>query len=404
MNNAMQRAARSAPRPGPATARQRNRRRPGSQLGSSALARWLFRLHGVMLASSLRLLLLPALVGQQVASHASVEEVVVDPAAPAGSVATVHAARDAVRQLLADRPGSDVFVRLAPGVHHVGAAALELGVDDSPAAGSSGTVTWTSLDPSSPATISAALPVTGWKAHATRPGVLAAPIPPAAGSRHSAIRHFWVNSARAFKPRYYPAPGSIAVVENSSGPHGASLPYGGYYFNTSTIDPASLHNPTGIEFVYTGRAGARAPPPDGYAGGHERGTQSGEDPWTEMRCTVASVTNRSVALKRACWNALPFAGAEDTGSYARSVRHQPPAYLENVEANFTQPGSWYLDTAAGEVLYRPRAGESLAEVENTATTSINSTLLVLRGARNHRWVGIGFEYAVWDPLSVEQQG
>lgn len=315
-------------------------------------------------------------------------------------VSTVHAARDAVRRLLGDNPGKDIVIKLAPGRHNIGRNPLELGADDSPAGA---TVTWTSLDPSSPATISAALPVTGWKTDAARPGVFAAPIPPTV-SRTSALRHLWVGGKRAFKPRYYPPTGSVGVVENSSVLFGTDLPYGGYYFNTTALDPMSFRNPTNIEFIYTGRAGARPAPPTGYADGHELGVQSGEDPWTEMRCTVASVSNRSVALRQACWNALPFAGAEDTSSYGRSVRHQPPAYLENVETNFTEPGEWYLDSAAKEILYRPRAEETLADVEKSAITSINSTLLIMRGARMHRWVGVSFEYAVWDPLSVEQEG
>jgi hypothetical protein len=374
------------------------------------------------------LLLLLLLLG--VGSHANVE-IVVDPSARTAAsaererarerekegesagrdatfygkydvVGTVHAARDAARRLLDKHPGEDIVIRLAPGTHHVGPRPLEIGVEDSPRAGT--TVTWTSLDPSSPATISGALPVTGWKADAARPGVFAAPLPPAAAARPSAVRHLWVRGKRAFKPRYYPVPGSVAVVENSSVPFGADLPYGGYFFNTSALDPAKFRNPTNVEFVYTGRVGARAPPPTGYADGHERGVQSGEDPWTEMRCTVASVNNRSVALKRACWDALPFAGAEDTSSYARSDRHQPPAYLENVEVNFTEAGEWYLDSAASKILYRPRAGETIADVEESAITSVNSTLLVLRGARHHRWVSVGFEYAVWDPVSAEQRG
>ena len=167
-----------------------------------------------------RLLLLGA------ASHANVEVVVivVDPAAGAGSssVPTVHAAAAAVRLHLQGDPSAGVRVVLAPGVHDVGASPLELGPDDSPASGA--TVTWTSLDPSAPATISAALPVTGWIRDPKRPGVLAAPIP-AAASRHSALRHLWVGGARAFKPRYYPQPGSIIVLENSSVPLGSLLPY-----------------------------------------------------------------------------------------------------------------------------------------------------------------------------------
>ena len=318
--------------------------------------------------------------------------------APDGTmlVSSVHEARDAARSLMARHgPGRGVIVQLLPGQHHIGGSTLELGPLDS------GVVWRGSLDPAAAAVVTAAVAVYGWKADAARPGVLTAPIP-ATVPAGKALRHLWVGGVRAFKPRYYPPAMAIVVVENSSMPHGSLLPNGGYLFNASAMDPSTFRNPRNVEFVYTGRTGARAPPPAGYAHDHERGAQSGEDPWTEMRCTVDTVRGRSVSLKRACWEALPFAGAEDT--HARSVRHQPPAYLENVEAIFTEPGEWYLDSEAGSILYRPRVGETLADVEKSAMTAVNSTLLVLKDARDVVYEGVQFEYAVWDPLTTDQQG
>lgn len=302
------------------------------------------------------------------------------PATREQPVQSVHAAAERVRVLLAAHAaGAHVAVWLAPGVHNVGTAPLRLGAGDGPA-------TWGSADPSRPASISAAVRVTGWKADAARPGVLAAPIP-AALPQGGALRHLWVGGERALKPRYYPARGSLSIVENAS----ATLPWGGYQFN-ATIDPSLFKNPQHVEFVYTGRAGARGSSPSG-----ERDDQSGEDPWTEMRCTIDSVrAPGSVALKRPCFMALPFAGAEDTG---RTRGHQVPAYLENVDLAFTSPGQWYLDSAAGSILYRLRPGETLSDVERTATTALNSTLLVLDGARNLRWEHVRFEYAVWNAAS-----
>ena len=97
-----------------------------------------------------------------------------------------------------------------------------------------------------------------------------------------------------------------------------------------------------------------------------------------MRCSIDSVHGRTVAIKRPCWEALPFAGAEDTGA----VRgHQPPSYLDNVHANFTTPGQWYLNSSADAILYRPRPGETLSDVANSATTAGNSSS---RTTRPHR--------------------
>jgi hypothetical protein len=320
-------------------------------------------------------------------------------AATAVVVGSVHEAKAVIRSVLAVAKTTNVMVRLAPGAH----APLELGPEDSAAAGS--TVTWTSADLTAPATISAAVKVSGWRLDPARPGVLTAPIPAALKAAGTTVRHLWVSGIRAAKPRYYPRcetgncfqRSEVLILPNSSMRHGTELPWGGYYFNTTALDPSTFENPLNVEFVYTGRAGARGDPPSGARDDH----QSGEDPWTEMRCSIDSVHGRTVAIKRPCWEALPFAGAEDTGA----VRgHQPPSYLDNVHANFTTPGQWYLNSSADAILYRPRPGETLSDVANSATTAGNSTLLVLNGARNLRWVGVRFEYAVWDPLKSHQQG
>jgi hypothetical protein len=224
------------------------------------------------------------LVGLQ---HAMSHTVLVDSSRLAGAAASgddvvivgsVHEARDAVRLMLADHPGVNVAVRLAPGLHDVGGAALEIGADDSPLA--EGVVTWTSADPAAPAVISAAVKVTGWKPDSTRgPGVVAAPIPGRV-PKGAPMRHLWVNGKRALKPRYYPRcptnncwqRSELVIVENSSVvPWGSSLPWGGYYFNATALDPSTFKNPEHVEFVYTGRAGARGDPPSG-----ERDDQSGE--------------------------------------------------------------------------------------------------------------------------------
>jgi hypothetical protein len=317
-------------------------------------------------------------------------DILVDPAAGRpvrnGTAATlvlssVHAAWETAQRLLRTRPhGVGVHITLAPGVHDLGAQPLVL---SSGAATGGGGVRWASVDPADPAVFSAGVRVTGWRPHPTEPGVLVAPIP-AVVPRGTVLRHLWVGGMRASKPRYYPRcptgncgqHSELSIVENSSvSSEPWAWPWGGYRFNASAIDPSTLRNPQHVEFVFTGRAGARGRPPSGA-----RDDQSGEDPWTEMRCTIEDVRGRSVVLQRACWRALPFAGAEDTGGRCPSAgtrcpRHQVPAYLENVEANFTSPGQWYLDSAGGLVLYRPRSGESVEAVETSAFTARNSTLL-----------------------------
>lgn len=75
-------------------------------------------------------------------------------------------------------------------------------------------------------------------------------------------------------------------------------------------------------------------------------------------------------------------------------------HLENVRAALDQPGEWYLDRAAGEVLYRPLPEEDLAAAEVVAP--VLERLVELRGDPGAgQWVeqvtfeGIAFEYADW---------
>ena len=45
------------------------------------------------------------------------------------------------------------------------------------------------------------------------------------------------------------------------------------------------------------------------------------------------------------------------------LRGQNPTHIENVEANWTQPGQFYYDRAGATIGYIPRPGETLADLE-----------------------------------------
>ena len=132
--------------------------------------------------------------------------------------------------------------------------------------------------------------------------------------------------------------------------------------------------------------------PPGLGLPNERSIQSGMSCWTEPRGTIDAIAGRTVTMKPPFWEALPFAAAEDKPT-------PTPAYIENTAANFTQPGQWYLDSDAGVILYRPRAGETAADLERTAMVAANSTLVVLDGAQNMRWEHVQFSYASWNQAS-----
>ena len=61
--------------------------------------------------------------------------------------------------------------------------------------------------------------------------------------------------------------------------------------------------------------------------------------------------------------------------------------------NFSAPGTFYYDKAQGSILYVPRAGESVATLEATATTATAEELVVANHTKNLRWENVHFQYA-----------
>ena len=65
--------------------------------------------------------------------------------------------------------------------------------------------------------------------------------------------------------------------------------------------------------------------------------------------------------------------------------------LENVRAVFTEPGQWFYDAKAGEVLYRPLAGETIRDA--IAPVDGLETLVAVDGATNVVFEGVAFAYS-----------
>jgi hypothetical protein len=65
---------------------------------------------------------------------------------------------------------------------------------------------------------------------------------------------------------------------------------------------------------------------------------------------------------------------------------------------------WYYDRKAATIGYIPRAGETAATLETTATTAIEEMLLLVNNTKNLRWEGVKFQYATWLGASSPQVG
>ena len=78
-------------------------------------------------------------------------------------------------------------------------------------------------------------------------------------------------------------------------------------------------------------------------------------------------------------------------------RGRNPTSIENVGLNKTDntPGHWYYDRKAATISYIPRAGETAATLEATATTATQQELVSLTGTKNVKWEGVHFAYGSW---------
>ena len=308
---------------------------------------------------------------------------------------TVHAARESVLRMLASNPARDVTVQLMPGVHSVGSRPLALTSAESGRDG--GVVTWRSHDPSLPAVVGAPIKVQGWKAHATIPGAMTAPLPVNI-TRGTALRQLWVNGKRAQRTRVYGhgrqqgdnRMGYCHNLTNSTPtdlyPAGSAYDFSG----ENSTDPGSWPNPGDVEFVFTSCDAINC--------------------WIEPRCTVESVEGKIVKLKQAdnssCYHRLYyyaqcFTNGKGPGRSlsckGQQCRGRNPTSIENVGLNASDnaPGTFYYDRAAATISYVLREGETIATLEATATTATQQELVTLTGASNVRWEGVHFAYATW---------
>ena len=155
------------------------------------------------------------------------------------------------------------------------------------------------------------------------------------------------------------------------------------FSDENATDPSSWLNPGDVEFVYTSCDAINC--------------------WIEPRCTVEKVEGSKVSLKQSsgnssCYHRLYYYAQcfnNGQGPGRQGKRGVNPTHLENVASNWSYPGQFYYDRAQGRVGYIPRDGETLADLEATATTATQQELLVVNHTANLRWEHVKFQYATW---------
>ena len=213
----------------------------------------------------------------------------------------------------------DIAVYLAGGTYRL-SSTFQLGPQDS---GQNGhTVTWAAMTGQTPV-INGATQVTGWSQYNAGRNIWRASVP--VGTQ---TRQLWVNGAEATRARGAMNPGGFSLSGSS--------------FTTGDSSYQSWTNIGQTEVVT-------------------------DNDWKEMRCPLSSITRTgsggsSLNVNPTCFNAnstnvgFPFNGNSLPTMNAVS-------WIENNMALLTQPGQWYLDSAAGYLYYIPSQGQDMSSAD-----------------------------------------
>ncbi|MFP4191634.1 MAG: right-handed parallel beta-helix repeat-containing protein [Candidatus Hydrogenedentota bacterium] len=271
-------------------------------------------------------------------------------------LASLEAAQETVREMLADDKAQSVEVRLSGGVYRI-EEPLQFGPADSPAEGY--TVTWTAAPDAEPR-ISGGRVITGWEE--TEDGAFSTTLE-AVQEGEWYFHELFVNGERRQRARY-PSEGFAHVDEVGADRRT------NFTFHPEDI-PEALEgdlSATDLELVFF----------------HD---------WSTSRTPVESINREENRLRtsRQVGPSLDFFHMDNWES-------NPRYYLENHPALLDSPGEWYLDRDSGELTYIPMEGEAPGDIE--AVAPIAEGLVTARGTeeaplRGLIFRGLHFEHAAW---------
>ncbi|MCZ7529282.1 MAG: right-handed parallel beta-helix repeat-containing protein [Acidimicrobiia bacterium] len=265
-------------------------------------------------------------------------------------------ARDAARDR-AENVDGDVTIHLMDGTHLL-SKPLTLGPEDSGRNGHE--IVWKATEGADPV-VSGGITVADWTAPADGSDVWTASVP-----ADIEARQLYVDGKRAQLAQGRPPTTLTPTAE-------------GYTAGDTTL--ATWTNPEDIEFVYP----------------------SGPSNWTETRCRVAGISGTAVTMVQPCFdNSSKRADGKTlaVSGFGQSLR--PPSVIANARELLTEPGQWYLDSAADRLYYSPVDGQDMATVE--VVLPVLETLVQGTGTADEpltgvRFEGITFSYAGWNEPS-----
>jgi len=271
-------------------------------------------------------------------------------------LATITAARDAVREKNAAGLAEDVTVWIHGGIYRI-EQPIEFGPDDGGTEQHS--VTYAAWQKEKPV-ICGGRPITGFSVAAD--GTWVAEIPQAkAGKRR--FRELFVDGRRAVRARY-PNTGYLRVEKVGEDRR--------TNFQYTEGDLRAYDDVEQIELVFL----------------HD---------WSITRTPVESIDEATRILR------VPYqVGPPGRWGAMDWFEKHPRYFLENSREFLDTPGEWHLDEQAGVLRYRPRSGETLEKVEVVAPLA--EQLLVIQGdeqqkrpVRNLHFDGLVCQHAAWAP-------
>jgi hypothetical protein len=253
-----------------------------------------------------------------------------------GPLASLPAARDAVRRLKAKGPLVEpVRVVIAAGRYAL-SETLTFTAEDG---GTEKCPVVYEAAPDARPILSGGRAVTGWQEHAA--GIWKAPSPV------PNTRQLYVNGTRATRASL-PTPTGLEL-------------FGDDGYRTTDLKVLGWRNVADIEFSYLVT-------------------------WAHTRCKVASVQPDPADKTKAV-----ITMQQPTFTMARTkegVQVSLPNYVENIFEGLTQPGTWYLDRAGQTIYYKPRPGEDLAKALVVAPAL--ETLVAVHGTLDRPVQYLGF--------------
>ncbi len=286
-----------------------------------------------------------------------------NPGTPAQPLATLSAAQETVREVVAAGLEADLVVRIQEGVYEL-ADTLAFGAEDS---GSERFAVTYAAAPGARVVVSGGTVIDGWEKHE---GELWTAQVPGVKENEWYFRQLWVNGRRAIRARM-----------PNAGDRGPRRKLEGFKVDnelTSTIlsfNPDLLEEWGNLEDVEAVVFGT----------------------WEIMRKRFAQVDPETGVGHMQGPHSMPHF-AQGRTEQQRTAGRRGRFFLENAAEFLDRPGEWYLDRQTGTLTYWPRPGEDTARARVIAPRL--ERLVDVKGTpehpvRNLHFQGIEFKHADW---------